>query len=85
MWIIVAYPIVWVFYTLVRANLIIAPATGDAWWYPYPFLDPNGPGGVGSVVGLRDRDRGRHRRFGFLVVWVGRWRVERVKAEFATM
>jgi hypothetical protein len=68
------FPIVWVVYTLVRANLVIAPASGNAWWYPYPFLDPHQPGGYGAVslyvlliaaiiVGTAA-----------LVVWVGRRR-----------
>ncbi|MGC5172398.1 Pr6Pr family membrane protein [Microbacterium sp. DT81.1] len=84
-WIIVAYPIVWVLYTLVRANLIIAPATGNAWWYPYPFLDPNGPGGFRSVVVYVIAIAVGIIVFGFFVIWAGRWRHERVKAEFATM
>lgn len=33
------YPIVWVAYTLLRSELITAPATGDPWWFPYPFLN----------------------------------------------
>jgi hypothetical protein len=37
----VAYPLLWVGFTLVRG-----PLTG---WYPYPFLEPNGPGGWPSV------------------------------------
>lgn len=37
---IVAFPIAWCVYTLTRANFIIAPATGEPWWYPYPFLNP---------------------------------------------
>jgi hypothetical protein len=36
-----AYPLLWVAFTLVRGNL------ED--WYPYPFLDPAGPGGWGGV------------------------------------
>lgn len=48
--VVVVYPIVWVGYTLVRGPLVIAPGTGDPWWYPYPFLDPHGPGGIPSVV-----------------------------------
>jgi hypothetical protein len=84
-WIIVAYPIVWVAYTLVRADLIIAPATGDAWWYPYPFLDPNGPGGFGGVVVYVVAIAAGIIAFGFFVIWVGRRRLERVKAELATM
>ena len=38
------FPIVWAAYTLLRANTIVSPSTGDPWWYPYPFLDPNLPG-----------------------------------------
>lgn len=33
------FPIAWAAYTLVRANLITAPLTGDPWWFPYPFLN----------------------------------------------
>ncbi|MGV2900176.1 Pr6Pr family membrane protein, partial [Microbacterium sp. AGC62] len=43
------FPIVWVIYTLIRANLVIAPATGKPYWYPYPFLDPTQTGGYVGV------------------------------------
>ncbi|MFF1539885.1 Pr6Pr family membrane protein [Microbacterium sp. NPDC058269] len=51
------FPLVWAVYTLIRANLIIAPATGQPYWYPYPFLNPNTvPGGYlgvsGYIVGI---------------------------------
>ncbi len=47
---IVVFPIVWVVYTLLRAGFITAPATGNPWWYPYPFLDPHiTPGGYLGV------------------------------------
>lgn len=48
--VIVAFPIAWAVYTLLRANLIIGPATGNAWWYPYPFLDPHLQGGYLGVL-----------------------------------
>ncbi|QMU96834.1 hypothetical protein FVO59_06055 [Microbacterium esteraromaticum] len=49
---IAAFPIVWAVYTLVRANLITSPGTGDAYWYPYPFLNPHlTPGGYLGVAG----------------------------------
>ncbi|WP_314648559.1 Pr6Pr family membrane protein [uncultured Microbacterium sp.] len=68
------FPIVWAIYTMVRANFITAPATGNAWWYPYPFLDPNGPGGwpsvVAYIVGIAVVIVG----FAAAVVWVGRRR-----------
>ncbi|MGA7148453.1 MAG: Pr6Pr family membrane protein [Microbacterium sp.] len=50
LWAIVAFPIVWVAYTLLRGTLVTNPVTSAPYWYPYPFLDPNGPGGWGSVV-----------------------------------
>lgn len=47
-------PVAWVLYTMVRANFVVGPATGDPWWYPYPFLDPHlVPGeyaGVGGYI-----------------------------------
>lgn len=47
---IVFLPVVWVAYTLIRGPLVQNPATGAPFWYPYPFLDPNGPGGWPSVL-----------------------------------
>ncbi len=38
---VVMFPILWAVYTMFRANLVTGPATGDPWWYPYPFLDPH--------------------------------------------
>ncbi|MGM7699885.1 Pr6Pr family membrane protein [Microbacterium sp. A84] len=69
------FPVVWAGYTLLRANVIIAPATGDAWWYPYPFLDPHlVPGGylgvAGYIVGIAAAIVG----VAALVVWIGRRR-----------
>lgn len=72
---IAVFPIVWAVYTLVRANLITAPATGRPYWYPYPFLDPHiTPGGylgvaayiVGIAVAIVAVGAG--------VVWVSRGR-----------
>ena len=52
--IIAAYPVVWVAYTLIRGPLTTNPVTGEAWWYPYPFLNPHNPGltppGYGGVA-----------------------------------
>ena len=42
LWKIIAFPLVWVVYTMIRG-----PIVG---WYPYPFLDPAQPGGYGAVV-----------------------------------
>ncbi|WP_375386511.1 Pr6Pr family membrane protein [uncultured Microbacterium sp.] len=53
-WIIAAFPIVWVIYTIIRGPLVTNPATGEQWWYPYPFLNPhnfdNGFGGVAIYI-----------------------------------
>lgn len=72
------FPIAWATYTLIRANMIIAPATGEPWWYPYPFLDPHkAPGeylGVsGYIVAIAVAIIG----VATLVVWVGRRRTKR--------
>ncbi|MFF0990958.1 Pr6Pr family membrane protein [Kocuria nitroreducens] len=48
---IVVYPVLWAAYTLVRAPFVLDEGTGNPWWYPYPFLDPNeSAGGYGSVA-----------------------------------
>ncbi|PZU44541.1 MAG: hypothetical protein DI566_12260 [Microbacterium sp.] len=39
--IVAIFPIVWIAYTLIRGGLVTNPATGDPWWYPYPFLNPH--------------------------------------------
>lgn len=45
------FPVVWAVYTLIRANLVVSPATGNPWWYPYPFLDPHlHEGGYATVA-----------------------------------
>ncbi len=51
-WVVLAFPIAWVVYTMIRGPLTTAPATGASSWYPYPFLDPNSAmtGGFGGVL-----------------------------------
>jgi hypothetical protein len=39
--IVVIFPIVWAIYTLIRGPLTPNELTGDPYWYPYPFLNPN--------------------------------------------
>jgi hypothetical protein len=39
--IVIIYPLVWVAYTMVRGPLTPNEITGDSFWYPYPFLNPN--------------------------------------------
>jgi hypothetical protein len=47
---IIVFPLAWTAYTLLRGPSVTNPVSGDPYWYPYPFLNPNGPGGWGSVV-----------------------------------
>lgn len=47
---VVVFPLVWSAYTLLRGPLVVNPATGAPYWYPYPFLNPYGPGGWPSVA-----------------------------------
>ena len=42
LWWVVAYPLAWIAFTMLRGA-----ADG---WYPYPFLEPAGPHGIGGVV-----------------------------------
>ncbi|WP_246380449.1 Pr6Pr family membrane protein [Paeniglutamicibacter cryotolerans] len=39
LWPIVAFPVIWAGYTLIRGALVLDPRTGSH-WYPYPFLNP---------------------------------------------
>lgn len=54
--IVVVFPIVWATYTMVRGPFVVDPTRAaltpgyEIGWYPYPFLEPSGPGGYGSVV-----------------------------------
>ena len=62
-------------YTLVRGPLTVNPISGQAWWYPYPFLNPhNFANGYGTValyiVGISILIAA----FATLTVWVGRRR-----------
>ena len=50
-WIIVIFPLVWGVYTLIRGPLTFDAVTGNEYWYPYPFLNPNiAPEGYVSVA-----------------------------------
>ncbi|MEO6826674.1 MAG: Pr6Pr family membrane protein [Microbacteriaceae bacterium] len=50
-WSVLAFPIVWVIYTMVRAPFTIDPVQKRSYWYPYPFLDPNNsPEGYTTVA-----------------------------------
>lgn len=40
-WGIIVFPLVWVVYTLVRGPITPDEMQDEAFWYPYPFLNPN--------------------------------------------
>ncbi len=74
-WVVVAFPIVWVIYTLVRAPMITNPRTGGAGWWPYPFLNwTTVPGGGWGVLGYVIVIALVIVAIGFFAVWVGRRR-----------
>lgn len=73
-WVVVAFPLLWVAYTLVRGPLVTNPTTGEPYWYPYPFLNPNGPGGWGSVTAYVVVIAIGFVAVGFGAVWVTRRR-----------
>jgi hypothetical protein len=47
---IVGIPLLWAVYTMVRGPLVPAPDGSAPYWYPYPFLDPNGPSGYATPM-----------------------------------
>ena len=39
-WVVLLFPLVWTAYTLVRGPFVDDQVYGNAFWYPYPFLNP---------------------------------------------
>jgi hypothetical protein len=74
LWAVVAFPIVWVIYTMIRGPLVTNPVSSDPFWYPYPFLNPNNPGGWPSVVVYVIGIAAAIVAVGAFVVWWGRRR-----------
>ncbi|MCP2638406.1 Pr6Pr family membrane protein [Microbacterium sp. HD4P20] len=72
LWAVVAFPILWVIYTMIRGPLTTNPVSGDPFWYPYPFLNPNSPGGWPSVIIYMIGIAVAIICVGALVVWWGR-------------
>ncbi|WP_307294640.1 Pr6Pr family membrane protein [Microbacterium natoriense] len=51
-WAVVVFPIVFAVFSMLRANTVVSPVTGDPYWYPLPFLNPHTtPGGYFGVAG----------------------------------
>jgi len=76
LWAIVAFPILWVVYTMIRGPLVTNPVSGDPYWYPYPFLNPNNPGGWLPVIVYVVVIALAILAVGTFVVWWGRRRGE---------
>ncbi|WP_308187598.1 Pr6Pr family membrane protein [Microbacterium allomyrinae] len=72
LWAIVAFPILWVAYTMLRGPLVTNPVNGEPFWYPYPFLNPNSAGGWPSVLLYVIGIAVAIVAVGSLVVWWGR-------------
>lgn len=47
---VIAFPVAWAAYTLIRGEHVVSPRTGDPWWYPYPFLNHHLQGGYAVVI-----------------------------------
>ena len=71
-WAVIAFPILWVAYTMLRGPLVTSPGTGDPYWYPYPFLNPPPPGGWGAVAFWIAVISVAFLVFASVVVWWGR-------------
>ncbi|MGG7466372.1 Pr6Pr family membrane protein [Plantibacter sp. YIM 135347] len=69
LWAIIAFPLVWSVYTMIRGAI-----TG---WYPYPFLNPAQPGGYGAVAVYVIAIAGFIGLMGVAVVWLSRTRIIR--------
>lgn len=69
LWAIIAFPLVWSVYTMIRGAI-----TG---WYPYPFLNPANLGGYGPVAVYVIAIAGFIGLMGVVVVWLSRTRIIR--------
>lgn len=74
---VVAFPLVWTAYTLVRGPLVTNPLDGRPYWYPYPFLNPNAPGGWSMVATYVAVIALAFVAVGFATVW---WTTRRARA-----
>ncbi len=72
--VIIAVPSIWMAYTLIRGPFVTDPRLGVAFWYPYPFLNPNGVAGWGGVAAYVAAIAVAFVAVGSLVVWVSRLR-----------
>lgn len=74
-WAIIAFPLVWGVYTMIRGPLTFDAVSGKDYWYPYPFLNPNiAPEGYVSVAFYIVLIAAIIGGVGALVIWVSRRR-----------
>ncbi len=75
---VIVFPVLWLGYTFLRGPLTTDPISGAAWWYPYPFLNPNNPdlvpSGYAGVSVYVVAVAAAILVVAALVVWVGRRR-----------
>jgi hypothetical protein len=77
-WVIIAFPLVWGVYTMIRGPFTFDAMTGNGFWYPYPFLNPNiAPEGYVSVAFYIVLIAAIIGGVGALVIWVSRRRERR--------
>jgi hypothetical protein len=83
LFVIVGYPLAWITYTMIRGELVPDPSGSNPWWYPYPFLDPHGPGGWASAFLYIGVLTGLLLGIGAITIAVGRFRERRAVAREA--
>ncbi len=71
---VLAVPSIWIAYTLLRGPFVTDPRLGVAFWYPYPFLNPNGVAGWGGVWAYVAGIAAAFVAVGSFVVWISRLR-----------
>ncbi|WP_217275167.1 Pr6Pr family membrane protein [Microbacterium hominis] len=75
--VLVGYPLVWTAYTMIRGDLVANPDGSAPWWYPYPFLDPHGPGGYPSAFLYIGAILVAFLAIGAMIILVARYRAKR--------
>lgn len=74
--VLVAYPLGWVTYTMVRGLRVANPDGSESWWYPYPFLDPHN-GGYASAFAYIGVMLVAFIAIGVVIIVIGRYRERR--------
>ncbi len=75
--VLVGYPLLWATYTMIRGERVGNPDGTTPWWYPYPFLDPHGPGGYASAFLYIGAILVGFLAIGTMIIMIGRYRERR--------